>query len=98
MRRAGKHGELSRREARDVAHRPAAAQPEELDRVLEANAVRVPEHDRVGAAIAPISSSGHEYVVVSSSVSFSTSRGKSPGFGASFRYASSIGDPANIAA
>ena len=48
---------------------------------------------RVGAAIARMSSSGQAKGVVSSASSFSTSVGKSPGFGAIRRYSSSIGRP-----
>ncbi len=44
--------------------------------------------------MARMSSAGQVNSVVSSSLSFSTSCGKSSGFGAVRRYASSIGDPA----
>ena len=50
----------------------------------------------MGAAIPRTSSSGQAKSVVSSVLSFSTSTGKSSGFGASRWYSVSMGEPANI--
>jgi hypothetical protein len=43
---AGEHGELRLRQSGEVTHHPASAQPEELDRVLEADAVGVSQDDQ----------------------------------------------------